>query len=125
MSNELLQIAGYISGYKSLVNCTRINIDTQENINPFQLAGILNLKDKFLWINFKYSEKNEKINEEDLKDLPDLQIDIKDDKSPSKRLRDRMFVFYKKTFGTNLNFEIWYSNELNKIGQKYLDCLEK
>jgi hypothetical protein len=47
-----------------------------------------------------------------------------DTKSPSKRLRDRLAVYYinvKK--GERHNFEIWYAAELERIGEKYLEKL--
>ena len=58
-------------------------------------------------------------------DIPTEKSDSGTDfKSPSKRLRDRLAVYYinvKK--GERHNFEAWYVSELERIGEKYLDKL--
>ncbi|MBU0962769.1 MAG: hypothetical protein KKD48_02595 [Nanoarchaeota archaeon] len=46
----------------------------------------------------------------------------KEDKSPSKRLKDRMFVFHKEK-QIKEDFNIWYIQQLDKIGNQYLDKL--
>lgn len=51
-------------------------------------------------------------------DVPD---EISGNKSTSQRLRDRMFVFYKDKHGTSDNFRNWHTDEIDKIGQIYLD----
>lgn len=46
-------------------------------------------------------------------------------KTPSKRLRDRMFVFFKEVVhGEAADFDLWYSRELDRLGQKYLEKVE-
>lgn len=58
-------------------------------------------------------------------DIPETKADpmLDNSKSPQQRLRDRMFVYYKETKGETTNFQYWYENELNRIGQVYLDKL--
>jgi hypothetical protein len=45
----------------------------------------------------------------------------KDDKSPSQRLRARMFIYYKETKGKKDGFSAWYVDEISRIGDAYLD----
>jgi hypothetical protein len=62
----------------------------------------------------------------DSEDATDLEIPaespIRDDESPSQRLRKRMFVYYREVKkGDPKDFEAWRARELEIIGEKYLD----
>jgi hypothetical protein len=46
-------------------------------------------------------------------------------KTPSQRLRDRMFVYFKESNIKNISFDNWYVNEVDRIGQAYLDKIQK
>ena len=48
-------------------------------------------------------------------------INVPEDKSPSKRLRDRLFVYYKHIKNSTTGFETWYVETMDSIGQKFLD----
>lgn len=43
--------------------------------------------------------------------------------SPSQRLRNAMFVFYRENHGSKKGFEGWYIEEMARIKQTYLDKL--
>lgn len=51
-------------------------------------------------------------------DIPD---EIEGNKSPAKRFRDRLFVYYNSTYGKKEGFSVWYGETLDTIGEKYLD----
>ena len=56
-----------------------------------------------------------------------VQVDVEaeqDDKSPSKRLRDRMFVYYMDKHGKKDGFSNWYINQMDKMGLSYLDKID-
>lgn len=53
----------------------------------------------------------------------EFELDEEGGKSPSHRLRDRMFVYYKEKFKKTEGFTTWYIEALEKIGQSYLDKL--
>lgn len=55
-------------------------------------------------------------------EVPD---DIGDRKSPSQRLRDRMAVYYNKKFPNSKSFNTWYADQLDSIGEKYLDKINE
>lgn len=51
---------------------------------------------------------------------------IRDGKSPSQRLRARLYVYHQESkIGAPDEFEQWYERQLEKIGQQYLDRLDK
>ena len=56
-------------------------------------------------------------------DIPEAPTEFKDDKSPSQRLRARMFVYYQSRFKDDKGFYTWYQNKLEEYGQLYLDKL--
>lgn len=65
-------------------------------------------------------------NEIEVSDIPKGNAYLDNGKSPSKRLRDRMFVFYKeKQIGDLENFEKWYERQLEQVGQQYLERLDR
>ncbi len=58
-------------------------------------------------------------------EIPEIETDIDtESKSPSKRLKDRLWVYYSKiNDGSDLGFRSWYETVLDQIGRKYLDKL--
>lgn len=56
-------------------------------------------------------------------EVPEDLPDFKEDKTPSKRLRSRLFVFWKDKINKG-DFEGWYRTVLDEIGQQYLEKLK-
>jgi len=58
-----------------------------------------------------------------------VQIEIPDElsgsKSPSKRLKDRMFIYYNKKYKDKKGFNNWYIGTLDEIGEKYLEKIKE
>jgi len=98
--------------------CLRLQVDTQELGE--ESDGVFKLYDQLGWFIFSPAE----INEEDLVDLPDIKPEF-EEKTPSKRLRDRLFVYYKDTHINIDDFDEWYKKEMNRIGQHYLDKIKE
>jgi len=118
---NLLQISSSIEGISSRVDGTwKIVFGTQELTNE-QGQAVLKLNRKQGWLLFKETP----IEESDLVNIPDITPEFKEDKSPSQRLRSRMFVYYKETKNTEEGFNEWYIKTLDKIGKTYLDKIEK
>jgi len=121
MKQELLQLPATISKVSSMANkVLRLQIDTNENLSEEQMAKIMSKYDKFGYFCFL---EDTRIKEDDVIDLPPLPKDEADQKSPSQRLRARMFVYYKETH-TEDKFNEWYADTLNKIGEQYLQKLD-
>lgn len=113
----MFQVASQIQSVRTLAdNTIRLTIDAQE-MPPEQMAILFKLKGQIGWTLFK--ENPFKIDDVPVEATPDH-----DKKSPSQRLRDRMFVFYQKKHGKNTGFNEWYADNLDAIGQKFLDKIE-
>ena len=52
-------------------------------------------------------------------------IEVSGGKSPSKRLRDRLFVYWKQNPGIYQDFEMFYIHELDAFGQTFLAKLKE
>lgn len=63
---------------------------------------------------------NDDIGEADIpEERAESGIDVK---TPARRLRDRMFIFYREVKrGKPEDFNNWYESELERIGQAFLD----
>ena len=94
----------------------RLQVDTQE-LGKDDKAKIFDLHDVLGWFVFSKVE----IKDEDILDLPEIKPEFKNEKSPSQRLRNRLFVYFEGTHTGN--FDSWYKKEMDKIGQHYLDKL--
>lgn len=59
-------------------------------------------------------------------EVPEIEFDTDvDQKTPAKRLRDRLYVYYKEARGSDQNFRRWYEEVLDVFGRKYLDKISK
>lgn len=96
-------------------HCLRLQVDSQE-LSKADKAQVFNLHELLGWFVFSEAE----LKEEDLINLPELKPEF-DEISPSKRLRNRLFVYYKNTHTDTNNFDNWYKKEIERIGQHYLD----
>lgn len=69
-----------------------------------------------------FATEKEKVKVEDIK-VP--ENDEGDPKSPSQRLRDRLFAYYINSYGEEAkkDFYDWYKKELDRLGERYLERL--
>lgn len=110
---ETLQFSAQIDSAKANNDRTlSLKIDTQE-LSSEDTAKIFAFFQKQVWIAIaETSITREQLN------IPEV-VDDMDKKSPSQRLRDRMFVVWKDKKPTD-NFDNWYKVQLEKIGDNYL-----
>ena len=114
---DILRVPATIAVFRTLVDGgLSLTVVTQE-LTPDDAVTLLRLKGKLGYMVFKET----KVEANDIADLPDEIKGFKGEKSPSKKLRDRMFVYFKETKGRTKGFETWYSDSLNEIGNKYLN----
>jgi len=92
-----------------------ITIGTQE-MSPDNASILFGLFEKQIWIAFAETS----VTKEDLK-IPEVVVE-KGRKTPSQRLRDRMFVYWKE-MKKDGKFDDWYEDALEEIGAKYLSKL--
>lgn len=65
-------------------------------------------------------------NEVSIKDVPEGNAILDGGKSPSKRLKDRMFVCYRENkIGDSSGFDKWYTQQLEKVGSQYLERVKR
>lgn len=96
-----------------------IKLETRE-LSPQDSAVLFELRGTEAWAIISPSELNDpKIPEAS----PDPSIQKK---TASKRLRDRLYIYYTKALERNPDeFEYWYDKELERIGQRYLERIEQ
>jgi len=115
----MIKIPVYFSGYRrrkdrsASLNFVTQEIDSSEIKLIDELVGV----ETFGWLMFK---PNEDFTPDELpSDEPSDE-----QKSPSQRLRARMYVYHKGTSQSE-NWDTWYKGQMEKMGQKYLDQLEE
>ena len=114
----MFQVSSVIHSLRTLADGTwRLQVDCQE-MPPEQEAQLVKLKKQQGWFLFK-------ANTILAEDVPEEATPEHDSKSPSKRLYDRMFVFYQKKNGKKEGFRQWYADNLDSIGQKFLNKIEE
>jgi len=119
--SSLLQLPATISKASTLSNrVIRLWIDSQENMTDEQMSAVFAKIEKLGWFCFL---EDSKISEEDVLDLPELPKDESDKISPTQRLRNRLFVYYKETHKDESKFNEWFADTVDRLGQKYLDKL--
>lgn len=119
MENEALQVMAVISKVQTLVDGgVKATVDTSE-LTPEQMMKLFSLKGKAGWMVFKENRIT-------IEDVPEADADLDpNEKSPSKRLKDRMFVYFMEVRNGQKNeFNDWYKKEMEKIGEKYLEKLQ-
>ena len=113
----MFQVPAFISKIMTMGDSSiRLQVDCQE-LTPEENAKVFGLYKKMGFFLFKEVE----INEEDLLNIPEEAPEFKDQKSSSQILRNRMYVNYKSTHGTDEGFEDWRKKEMLRLGQWYLD----
>ena len=110
------QVPATISKIVTMADKTiRLQVDTQE-LSKEDKAKVFDLHEELGWFIFSLAE----LTEDDTLNLPEIKNDS-DKKTPSQRLRDRLFVYYNHTHANNDGFNDWYIKAMDKIGQQYLD----
>ena len=113
----IFQVSSIIEQIKSLADNTwQLKVSTQE-LTPEQVASVAQLKGKQGWFLFSENTFNES-------DIPKEQApEFRDDKSPSQRLRNVLFVYWKENTKHEKTFEVWknewYEKKIEEV-KKYL-----
>lgn len=112
----MIQLPAYFSNYRRRKDRTAsLTFSTQEiSSEDLKLIDELVMTESFGFLLFKESEIQ-------VGDIPE-EDPKSDDISPSKRLRNRLYVYHKEK-NIKENFNQWYAAQLEKLGQKYLDLL--
>lgn len=98
-----------------------LTVHTQE-LNPEDQSEVFNLHKKLGY--FIFAEKSSDITGKEVENLPEIKDEGQ--KTPSQRLRSRLFVYYTQKLGREkADFNKWYEEQLSKIGQRYLEKIDE
>lgn len=114
----IIQFSALIDSVKANKDHTiMIKLETQE-LSPDDTSKIFEQMGKQIWVGLA----DVALKVQDL-NIPESMTEI-NEKTPSQRLRDRMFVYYKETHKDDSGFRSWYEAALEKIGTQYLKKLD-
>lgn len=106
-----------ISGIRTLADRTiRIQVDCNE-MTPEDEAQLFQLRNTYGWFGF---EKGEVADFE----LPKEKLEFTNQKSPSERLCNVMYLYHKKINGKPEEFEAFRLRQMERIIQRYKDLLD-
>lgn len=104
----MFQTSATIENISTRVDKTlKITISTQE-LSPEEASLLMGLHQKMGWFLFKENP----VTTEEVPDEP--APEFKTDKSPSRRLRACLFVFWEKNTDKSQNFQQFYENWMDK-----------
>lgn len=109
---DLLQISAIIEGIASRKDGTfKLSVGTQE-LDEEEALSLIRLNRKMGWFVFKENP----LVEADLINIPEIKPEFEDEKTPSQRLRNVLYVLweqkYKKDYKT---FDAFYKVQVEKI----------
>ena len=117
----MLQINSYITKISTLPDRSlKITIETQE-LPPNEMTEIFELMEKYCVLALQEQEKGD-IMESDL-DIPEVTMEFKNDKTPSVRLRNAIYVYYTQNNHGKETFDEFYKRNMEKIISKIKENL--
>ena len=96
-------------------NSLRLSVVTPE-LTPAEQVEFLRLKNTNIDLYIKP-------NDYEIEDIQEIKTEI-DEKTPSQRLRNVMFVLWKKLGGQG-DFKAYYEQTMNKLIEKYKDKIDE
>lgn len=120
---DKFQVPAQIGKIETLADQTlKLTVYTAKELPADEMTKVFGLNKKEGWLFFAEKPFT---NSADL-EMPEIVMDSKEEKSPSQRLKARMFVLYKEQHGGDAKgFNQWYADELEAFGQKYLDQMPR
>lgn len=118
MSQTILKLSATLTAIQSKVDRSYVlKFNTQE-LGPLEVAELSQNLQQYGSLGF--AVKDEVLEQLDHLEAPEEGMEAFEGKTPSQRLRDRMFVYYQDKFKKSSGFNTWYADTLDEIGQKYL-----
>ncbi len=109
--NKVLLLAGQLEEKRQLKDGVVKFAVVCNEMPAEKLAELFALKNSFVYI----AVKPENFLATELAGLEEIKADSDVGKTPSKRLRNSLYVLWKSEGETGGNFEIWYINYMEKI----------
>ena len=110
----MIKLPAYFSGFSSRADGSAGLRFTTQEIDAETFSELKNHHNAFGWLVFKENTFEEG-------DIPDENAE-EEGISASERLRRRMFVFFKQK-KLEGDFELWRKNQLEVLGERYLEKL--
>jgi len=103
------QIPATIEGMRTLKDGgIRLTIDTNE-LAENEMAKVFSLKEKFVWLAI-----SETAIKEDELNIPEVMMEFKNEKTPSQRLRNTIFVYWSQ-YKPTPTFDEFYKQKMEQI----------
>ena len=117
-SNDIFAVPSTIVKVETMADRTlKMGVDTAQELGPDEEAKIMRLRGTIGW--FVYSSR-----EITAADIPEVQIDTEvDEKSPSKRLRNVIWVHWEQNTNKNKPFDIYYREVMERIIEQFKEGL--
>ena len=115
----LFQASATIQNIRTLADKTlRLQVDFQE-LSPEEMQQVFSLYQKLGWFLFKENSIT-------MAEVPDGPApEFKEDESPSKKLRNLLWVYWDKVLNKKGSFEIFYQSWYRKKGEEIKELLPK
>ena len=117
--SDIFAVPSTISKVETMADRTlKLRVDTTQELPAEDEAKIMRLRGTQGW--FVYSDREIQANE-----IPNIDIDTEiDEKSPSQRLRNIIWVHWDKNTNKQTPFDIYYRNVMDKIINRLKEDLE-
>lgn len=87
----------------------KIRLDTQE-MTPEEAAAVFSLQGQHLYAVVSPNP----VTESDL-EIPDVVMEFKQDKTPSQRMRNTIYVLWSKNYKNRFDFETYYKSKIGEL----------
>ena len=117
---KTIQFSTIIDGVSKKKDSTlTIKLGTQE-LSPEDTAQIFELGNKQVWCAL-----SETTITKDSLNIPEALAEFKSDKTPSQRLRNRLYIYWEKKRKEFVDWDTFYKEQMDKIGDYILNKLEE
>ena len=118
-SNDIFAVPSTISKVETMADRTlKLRVDTTQELVAEEEAKIMRLRGTHGW--FVYSDREIQASE-----IPDVDIDTEvEEKSPSQRLRNVIWVHWDKNTNKQKTFDVYYREVMDKIINRLKEDLE-
>jgi hypothetical protein len=118
-SKDIFAVPSTITKVETMADRTlKLRVDTTQELVAEEEAKIMRLRGTQGW--FVYSDREIKAEE-----IPDVDIDTEvDEKSPSQRLRNVIWVHWDKNTNKQKTFDVYYREVMDKIINRLKEDLE-
>ena len=116
--DKIFQVPATITQIKTMSQWLRLNIDTQETLKVEQMQHLFDMYNKLGWMSFAVRQ----IEVEDVIELPPLKS--YKHKSPSRRLRDVLFLNWQKDPAGYDDFEGYYEYIIERLIETWKQRLD-